>query len=135
VCVGAIFDVLDLNSPPLSYSGKLSCPVVRLYSERCNICLVQGLCDACGSNPADRTEGLLGAYLVTVMFQVRVRRLGCVGNCEMIAYVTPLYHLAQTSCVSSAMFLTAMAANPLCLQLAQEVTGVWRTHAAHILHS
>lgn len=55
--------------------------------------LARALCQACGSDPADGTEKKMGAYVMTTCF--------------------------QTSCVSSAMFITAMAANPLAVNLAQ----------------
>jgi len=54
--------------------------------------LSRALCQACGSDPADGTERKMGAYVMTTCF--------------------------QTSCVSSAMFITAMAANPLAVNLA-----------------
>ncbi|CAI8616612.1 unnamed protein product [Vicia faba] len=53
--------------------------------------LVKSLCVACGSNVGDGTENKLGSWLMLTCF--------------------------QTSCISSAMFLTAMAANPLCATL------------------
>ncbi|GMH32675.1 hypothetical protein BSKO_00509 [Bryopsis sp. KO-2023] len=54
--------------------------------------LAKALCQACGSDPADGTEKKMGAYVMTTCF--------------------------QTSCISSAMFITAMAANPLAVNLA-----------------
>ena len=51
------------------------------------------LCVACGSNAGDGTEHRLGAWLMLTCF--------------------------QTSVITSAMFLTAMAANPLCATLTQ----------------
>lgn len=68
--------------------------------------LSRALCQACGSDPADGTEKKMGAYVMTTCF--------------------------QTSCVSSAMFITAMAANPLAVNLAQEAvnyTITWGTWA------
>jgi len=56
--------------------------------------LAKALCQACGSDPADGTEKKMGAYVMTTCF--------------------------QTSCVSSAMFITAMAANPLAVDLAMK---------------
>lgn len=54
--------------------------------------LAKALCKACGSDPAEGTEKKMGAYVMTTCF--------------------------QTSCISSAMFITAMAANPLAVNLA-----------------
>jgi len=54
--------------------------------------MLQALCLACGSDPADGTEKKMGAYVMKTCF--------------------------QTSCISSAMFITAMAANPLAVDLA-----------------
>eukprot|EP00669_Euglena_mutabilis_P009844 TRINITY_DN465_c0_g1_i1.p1 TRINITY_DN465_c0_g1~~TRINITY_DN465_c0_g1_i1.p1 ORF type:complete len:491 (-),score=154.57 TRINITY_DN465_c0_g1_i1:71-1543(-) len=59
--------------------------------------LVTALAQACGSNKGDGTERKIGAYLFVTCF--------------------------QTSCVSSAMFLTSMAANPLSAKLAFTLTG------------
>ena len=59
--------------------------------------LIRALCEACGSKPDDGTEKKVGAYLMFTSF--------------------------QTSCVSSAMFLTAMAANPLAANLASASLG------------
>jgi anion transporter len=56
--------------------------------------LAQALCVACGSDPKNGTEGKLGSYIMKTCF--------------------------QTTCVSSAMFITAMAANPLAVNLAAE---------------
>ena len=54
--------------------------------------MLQALCLACGSDPANGTEKKMGAYVMKTCF--------------------------QTSCISSAMFITAMAANPLAVDLA-----------------
>eukprot|EP00239_Pterosperma_sp_CCMP1384_P007091 CAMPEP_0197844158 /NCGR_PEP_ID=MMETSP1438-20131217/1138_1 /TAXON_ID=1461541 /ORGANISM="Pterosperma sp., Strain CCMP1384" /LENGTH=564 /DNA_ID=CAMNT_0043454795 /DNA_START=70 /DNA_END=1764 /DNA_ORIENTATION=- len=59
--------------------------------------LCKALCTACGSDPKDGTEKKLGSYLMFVMF--------------------------QASCISSSMFITAMAANPLSVTLAQAAIG------------
>ncbi|CAK0745861.1 dityrosine synthesis enzyme [Coccomyxa viridis] len=59
--------------------------------------LVKALCLACGSDPADGTEKKMGAYLMKTCF--------------------------QTSTISSAMFITAMAANPLAVDLAKDALG------------
>ena len=56
--------------------------------------LAKALCLACGSDPAKGTEKKMGAYVMKTLF--------------------------QTSCISSAMFITAMAANPLAVNLATE---------------
>ncbi|KAF6154129.1 hypothetical protein GIB67_016381 [Kingdonia uniflora] len=53
--------------------------------------LVKSLCVACGSNAGDGTENKLGSWLILTCF--------------------------QGTCVSSAMFLTAMAGNPLSANL------------------
>ncbi|KAK9908923.1 hypothetical protein WJX75_004723 [Coccomyxa subellipsoidea] len=68
--------------------------------------LVKALCLACGSDPANGTEKKLGAYLMKTCF--------------------------QTSTISSAMFITAMAANPLAVDLARDALGTtisWGTWA------
>ncbi|MEW5300313.1 MAG: hypothetical protein WDW36_003252 [Sanguina aurantia] len=54
--------------------------------------LAKALCLACGSDPEKGTQKKIGAYVMQTCF--------------------------QTSCVSSAMFITAMAANPLSVNLA-----------------
>jgi len=54
--------------------------------------LAKALCLACGSNPEDGTEKKMGAYLMKTCF--------------------------QGTTISSAMFVTAMAANPLAVNLA-----------------
>ncbi|CAG9462520.1 unnamed protein product [Pedinophyceae sp. YPF-701] len=59
--------------------------------------LAKGLCVSCGSDPDDGTEKKLGAYIMKVCF--------------------------QCTCISSAMFITAMAANPLAVNLAAQATG------------
>ncbi|XBH90325.1 dicarboxylate transporter 1, chloroplastic [Triticum urartu] len=59
--------------------------------------LVKSLCEACGSRTDDGTERKLGAWLMLTCF--------------------------QTSVVSSAMFLTAMAANPLAANLTLSTIG------------
>lgn len=59
--------------------------------------LAQALCLACGSDPANGTEKKMGAYVMKTCF--------------------------QTSCISSAMFITAMAANPLAVDLAATQLG------------
>ena len=59
--------------------------------------LAKALCVACGSDPADGTEKKLGSYIMKTCF--------------------------QCTCVTSAMFITAMAANPLAVNLAAEAIG------------
>ena len=59
--------------------------------------LAKALCLACGSDPKNGTEAKMGAYVMKTLF--------------------------QTSCVSSAMFITAMAANPLAVNLAADALG------------
>ena len=54
--------------------------------------LAKALCLACGSDPDKGTQKKMGAYVMKTCF--------------------------QTTCVSSAMFITAMAANPLAVNLA-----------------
>lgn len=59
--------------------------------------LAKALCLACGSDPEKGTESQMGAYVMKVCF--------------------------QSTCISSAMFITAMAANPLAVNLAAEAIG------------
>jgi len=59
--------------------------------------LAQALCLACGSDPKNGTEKKLGAYVMKTCF--------------------------QTTTISSAMFITAMAANPLAVSLAYDSLG------------
>lgn len=59
--------------------------------------LAQSLSLACGSDPKNGTEKKLGAYIMKTCF--------------------------QTSTISSAMFITAMAANPLAVSLAKDAIG------------
>ncbi|MED6119056.1 dityrosine synthesis enzyme [Stylosanthes scabra] len=80
----------------LVFSEALLAPAIPSVSARAGgifLPLVKSLCAACGSNPGDGTERKLGAWLSLTCF--------------------------QTSVISSAMFLTAMAANPLCATLTQ----------------
>ncbi|KAL6780252.1 OMT1 [Auxenochlorella protothecoides x Auxenochlorella symbiontica] len=72
--------------------------------------LAKALCLACGSDPANGTEGKMGSYLMMTCF------------------------LSTT--ISSAMFITAMAANPLAVNLAAETLGYtisWGTWALSAL--
>ncbi|KAB2606168.1 dicarboxylate transporter 1 [Pyrus ussuriensis x Pyrus communis] len=78
----------------LVFSEALLAPAIPSVSARAGgifLPLVKSLCVACGSNVGDGTEGKLGSWLMLTCF--------------------------QTSVVSSAMFLTAMAANPLSANL------------------
>ena len=58
----------------------------------------QSLCLACGSDPKNGTERKLGAYIMKTCF--------------------------QTTTISSAMFITAMAANPLAVRRRQPCISV-----------
>lgn len=80
----------------LVFSEALLAPAIPSVSARAGgifLPLVKSLCVACGSNAGDGTENRLGAWLTLTCF--------------------------QTSVITSAMFLTAMAANPLCATLTQ----------------
>lgn len=68
--------------------------------------LARALCESCGSKPSDGTQNKMGAYVMKTCF--------------------------QTSTISSAMFITAMAANPLAVDLATQSLGYpisWGTWA------
>ncbi|KAG6471643.1 dicarboxylate transporter 1, chloroplastic-like [Zingiber officinale] len=78
----------------LVFSEALLAPAIPSVSARAGgifLPLVKSLCQACGSNVGDGTENRLGSWLMLTCF--------------------------QTSAISSAMFLTAMAANPLSANL------------------
>lgn len=78
----------------LVFSEALLAPAIPSVSARAGgifLPLVKSLCVACGSNVGDGTEHKLGSWLMLTCF--------------------------QTSVISSAMFLTAMAANPLAANL------------------
>ncbi|KAL5719698.1 dityrosine synthesis enzyme [Ranunculus cassubicifolius] len=78
----------------LVFSEALLAPAIPSVSARAGgifLPLVKSLCVACGSNVGDGTEGKLGSWLMLTCF--------------------------QTSVISSSMFLTAMAANPLSANL------------------
>eukprot|EP00252_Welwitschia_mirabilis_P025744 TRINITY_DN8181_c0_g1_i1.p1 TRINITY_DN8181_c0_g1~~TRINITY_DN8181_c0_g1_i1.p1 ORF type:complete len:581 (-),score=20.20 TRINITY_DN8181_c0_g1_i1:243-1985(-) len=84
----------------LVFSEALLAPAIPSVSARAGgifLPLVKALCVACGSNAGDGTENRLGAWLMLTCF--------------------------QTSCISSAMFLTGMAANPLSVNLAAGAIG------------
>ncbi|OVA19423.1 Sodium/sulfate symporter [Macleaya cordata] len=78
----------------LVFSEALLAPAIPSVSARAGgifLPLVKSLCVACGSNAGDGTEHRLGSWLMLTCF--------------------------QTSVISSSMFLTAMAANPLSANL------------------
>ncbi|KAK6164138.1 hypothetical protein DH2020_001002 [Rehmannia glutinosa] len=78
----------------LVFSEALLAPAIPSVSARAGgifLPLVKSLCVACGSNAGDGTEHKLGSWLMLTCF--------------------------QTSVISSSMFLTAMAANPLAANL------------------
>ncbi|CAI9785745.1 unnamed protein product [Fraxinus pennsylvanica] len=78
----------------LVFSEALLAPAIPSVSARAGgifLPLVKSLCVACGSNTGDGTENKLGSWLMLTCF--------------------------QTSVISSSMFLTAMAANPLAANL------------------
>ncbi|PKA49852.1 Dicarboxylate transporter 1, chloroplastic [Apostasia shenzhenica] len=78
----------------LVFSEALLAPAIPSVSARAGgifLPLVKSLCVACGSNTGDGTESRLGSWLMLTCF--------------------------QTSVISSSMFLTAMAANPLSANL------------------
>lgn len=84
----------------LVFSEALLAPAIPSVSARAGgifLPLVKSLCIACGSRVGDGTEGRLGSWLMITCF--------------------------QTSVISSAMFLTAMAANPLSVNLAAGAIG------------
>lgn len=84
----------------LVFSEALLAPAIPSVSARAGgifLPLVKSLCVACGSNTGDGTENRLGSWLMLTCF--------------------------QTSVISSAMFLTAMAANPLAANLTQSTIG------------
>eukprot|EP00850_Spirogloea_muscicola_P009580 SM000054S18066 [mRNA] locus=s54:176425:178983:- [translate_table: standard] len=85
----------------LVFSEALLAPAIPSVSARAGgifLPLVKALCIACGSKAGDGTERKLGAWLMLTSF--------------------------QTSVISSAMFLTAMAANPLSVNLAANAIGI-----------
>ena len=84
----------------LVFSEALLAPAIPSVSARAGgifLPLVKALCIACGSKTGDGTESKLGSWLMLTCF--------------------------QTSVISSAMFLTAMAANPLSVNLAMGAIG------------
>ena len=84
----------------LVFSEAVLAPAIPSVAARAGgifLPLVKALSEACGSRVGDGTERKLGAYLCLTCF--------------------------QTSTISSAMFLTAMAANPLSAKLALSTVG------------
>jgi hypothetical protein len=84
----------------LVFAEAVLAPAIPSVSARAGgifLPLVKSLCEACGSRSGDGTERRLGAWLMLTCF--------------------------QTSVVSSAMFLTAMAANPLSANLTAGTIG------------
>ncbi|KAL1547437.1 dityrosine synthesis enzyme [Salvia divinorum] len=85
----------------LVLSEALLAPAIPSVSARAGgifLPLVKSLCAACGSNVGDGTERRLGAWLMLTCF--------------------------QTSVISSSMFLTGMAANPLAANLTASTIGM-----------
>ncbi|KAG0601671.1 hypothetical protein M758_11G130700 [Ceratodon purpureus] len=84
----------------LVFAEALLAPAIPSVSARAGgifLPLVKALCLACGSKAGDGTERKLGSWLMLTCF--------------------------QTSVITSAMFLTAMAANPLSVNLAMGAIG------------
>jgi len=84
----------------LVFSEALLAPAIPSLAARSGgifLPLARALCEACGSSPGNGTERKMGAYVMVTLF--------------------------QTSCITSGMFITAMAANPLSVNLAASVTG------------
>ncbi|KAL6842029.1 hypothetical protein ACP4OV_028008 [Aristida adscensionis] len=84
----------------LVFAEALLAPAIPSVAARAGgifLPLVKSLCEACGSRTGDGTERKLGSWLMLTCF--------------------------QTSVISSAMFLTAMAANPLAANLTATTIG------------
>mmetsp|Transcript_18866 Transcript_18866/g.41326 ORF Transcript_18866/g.41326 Transcript_18866/m.41326 type:complete len:566 (-) Transcript_18866:273-1970(-) len=84
----------------LVFAEALLAPAIPSVAARAGgifLPICKALAKACGSDPEDGTERKMGAFLMTTMF--------------------------QTSCISSSMFITAMAANPLSVNLASSAIG------------
>jgi len=84
----------------LVFSEALLAPAIPSLAARAGgifLPLTKALCVACGSEPDKGTEKKMGAYVMTTVF--------------------------QTSTVTSGMFITAMAANPLSVNLAAATIG------------
>jgi len=84
----------------LVFAEALLAPAIPSLAARAGgifLPLCKALAQACGSNPDDGTAKKMGAYLMVTCF--------------------------QTSTITSAMFITAMAANPLSVNLAAAAIG------------
>ena len=84
----------------LVFSEALLAPAIPSLAARAGgifLPLTKALCVACGSEPDKGTEKKMGAYVMTTVF--------------------------QTSTITSGMFITAMAANPLSVNLAAATIG------------
>ena len=84
----------------LVFAEALLAPAIPSLAARAGgifLPLCKALAQACGSDPADGTSRKMGSYLMVTCF--------------------------QTSTITSAMFITAMAANPLSVNLAAAATG------------
>jgi len=84
----------------LVFSEALFAPAIPSLAARSGgifVPLACALCESCGSSPSDGTQRKMGSYVMLTMF--------------------------QTSCVTSGMFITAMAANPLMVNLAAPIIG------------
>ena len=84
----------------LVFSEALLAPAIPSLAARAGgifLPLTKALCVACGSEPEKGTEKKMGAYVMTTVF--------------------------QTSTITSGMFITAMAANPLSVNLAAAAIG------------
>ncbi|KAK3288959.1 dityrosine synthesis enzyme [Cymbomonas tetramitiformis] len=84
----------------LVFAEALLAPAIPSVAARAGgifLPLCKALCGACGSNAGDGTERKMGSYLMFTMFQM--------------------------STISSSMFITAMAANPLSVNLAAAAIG------------
>lgn len=84
----------------LVFSEALLAPAIPSLAARAGgifLPLAKALCVACGSDPENGTEKKMGSYLMKTFF--------------------------QGTCISSSMFITAMAANPLSVNLAAAAIG------------
>lgn len=90
---------LGLTYSLVAAEALLAPAIPSLAARGGGICfpLAKALCLACGSDPENGTQNKLGAYIMKTCF--------------------------QCTCISSAMFITAMAANPLAVNLAAEAVG------------
>eukprot|EP00887_Chlorella_sp_A99_P002525 scaffold6.g2525.t1 len=91
----------------LVFAEALLAPAIPSVAARAGglfLPLAKALCLACGSDPANGTEGKMGSYLMMTCF--------------------------LTTTISSGMFITAMAANPLAVNLAQARGGGGEGEAA-----